>query len=212
MKKIFSLVAGIALLSIATQALASADYSSKEKGWHKGFYFLTGVGMMNVDEDTNVVNNQAFGSDNIMGYGLTWGWNFLDHWAAELQTRYGTEKVGARREHAANININAKYSFIIDALTSLDSARFLPYIKVGGGIFGAAVPDTSVATDRLGVFGPSLVLGGGMEILLAKMLYVGFDFTEDLVFLQEKNRGATRIINGGFDPQYSFFGNVGVHF
>lgn len=212
MKKFFAFAAAVFVFSAGLQALAGADYSSKEKGWHKGFYFLTGVGFMNVDEDTNVVNGRAFGSNNILGYGFTTGWNFLDNWAAELQTRYGTEKVGAQREHAANININAKYSFIIEALTKLDSARFLPYLKLGGGIFGAAVPDTSVGNDRFGVFGPSIVLGGGMEVLLAKMFYAGLDFTQDLVFLQEKNRGAQRILNGGFDPQYSLFGNVGVHF
>lgn len=212
MKKFFPLAVAVFVFSAGLQALAGADYSSKEKGWHKGLYFLTGVGFMNVDEDTNVINRRAFGADNILGYGITMGWNFLDNWAAELQARYGTEKVGAQREHAVNMNINGKYSFIIEALTKLDSARFLPYVKLGGGIFGAAVPDVSVGNDRFGVFGPSIAFGGGMEILLVKRLYVGLDFTQDLVFLQEKNRGAQRILNGGFDPQYSFFGNVGVHF
>lgn len=212
MKRFFALAVAIVMLSVGAQAFASADYSSKETGWHKGFYFLTGVGFVNVDEDTNVVNNQAFGTDNLLGYGFTAGWNFLDWLAAEFQARYATERVGVQREHAVNLNINAKYSFILDALTKLDKVRFLPYVKLGGGLFGAAVPDTSVGNDRFGVFGPSLAFGGGMEVLIAKMLYVGVDFTQDLVFLQEKNRGAQRVLNGGFDPQYSVFGNVGVHF
>lgn len=214
MKKILAMVvmAGT-LLTLSSQTWAKADYEGKEKGWHKGIYILVGGGFMNVDEDTNVVNSQAFGSDNIPSYGFTIGHNFLDFLALELSTRYGAEKIGTRREHAANIDLNVKYSFILDALTRMKSARFLPYVKLGGGAFGATLPDTSAGNDRFGVWGPSMALGGGMEILLAKYFYAGVDFTSNLVWLQEKtNNSGKKILNGGFDPQYSAFGYLGIHF
>ncbi|MBI5298938.1 MAG: outer membrane beta-barrel protein [Deltaproteobacteria bacterium] len=214
-KRYFYLFVGIFLIFSST-VFASADYASKEKGWHKGAYTLLGVGFLNVDKDVNVVTGQSFGSDIIPAYGLTTGWNFLDHWATELQMRYGTEKVNGRREHAVNINFNGKYSFILDALTKWKIVRFLPYVKIGAGVFGAAVPNLSAGNDRLGVWGPTFDLGGGMEILIHKFLYVGLDFTQDFAFLQEKfntiNGVRTKILNGGFDPQSSLFGYVGVHF
>lgn len=213
MKKILVSLVGLALFAVSSLAWASADYASKEKGWHKGVYILGNIGMMNVDKDTNVLTNQAFGSDIILGYGLTFGWNFLDFLAAELDMRYGREKFNNQTEHAANIDINVKYSLILDALTKLESVRFLPYGKIGGGIFGAAVPDTSAGNNRFGVYGPSMNIGIGLETLIIKYLYVGVDFTEHFVWLQAKSNSAgQRILNGGFDPQYSVFGHVGVHF
>ncbi|MDP2600239.1 MAG: hypothetical protein Q8P84_05835, partial [Deltaproteobacteria bacterium] len=168
---------------------------------------------MNVDQDTNVQNNAAFGSDYLLGYSFVAGWNFLDNWAAELQTRFTTEKVGNLREYAGNININAKYSLILPGLTSLDTIRFLPYGKIGGGAFGAAIPAASAGNDRQGVWGPAIDFGVGLEMLILKYLYVGLDFTVDIVFMQEKfNSSGQRIMNGGTDIQPSGFGYVGVHF
>lgn len=209
--KIALLVCLLALTSLVAQA--KPNYAAKERGWHKGAYLLFGGGSLNVDKDTNVLTNRAFGSKNILGFGMTTGWNFIDWLAVELQLRYGTEKVAAQREHTANINLNLKYSIITDALTSAENIRFLPYIKAGGGAFGAAVPDTSAGNDRFGVYGPLADVGGGLEILIVKKLYVGVDFTYDFVWLQNKNNSAgQRILNGGFDPQYSVFGYLGVHF
>ncbi len=213
MKKMITAVVGLICLTLASLGFASADYASKEKGWHKGFYALANVGMMNIDKDTNVLTNRAFGSDIILGYGLTFGWNFLDFLAAELDMRYGSEKFNNQKEHAANIDINVKYSLILNALTQWEKIRFLPYAKVGGGIFGAAVPDTSAGNDRFGVYGPSMNIGVGLETLILHYLYVGVDFTEHFVWLQSKSNSAgQKILNGGFDPQYSVFGHVGVHF
>lgn len=212
MKKLLSLV--IAVFAIA---LASTSFAKPEEGWHKGFYALAGGGYLNVDHDANVSTtpNTIFGSNRIMGYGLTFGWNFLDFLAAELQLRYGTETAGVnnQKEHAANINLNAKYSIILDALTRMEKVRFIPYVKAGGGMFGAAVPDTSAGNDRFGVFGPTIDFGAGMEVLISKIFYVGAEFTEDLAFLKEKNNAAgQRILAGGFDPQDSVFGYLGIHF
>lgn len=204
-------VVGISFCFISS-AVAKADWASKEKGWHKGTYVLLGLGFLNVDKDTNVNTNQAFGSNIILGTGLTFGWNFLDNWAAELQMRYGTEVASGQREHAANININAKYSLILDSLTRMENLRFLPYAKVGGGIFGAAVPDITAGNDRLGVFGPTFDFGVGMEMLFYKLWYFAVDFTQDFAFLQDKSKGGQKILNGGFDPQSSVYAYVGIHF
>lgn len=213
MKKIFEVIAVMMVLCQTSTVFAKADYASKEKGWHKGFYTLAGLGFLNVDKDTDVVNNKSFGSDVIMAYGLTFGWNFLDFLAVELQSRYGTESSQGKTEHAANINMNVKYSLILDALTKSEMIRFLPYGKVGGGVFGAAVPATSAGNGRFGVWGPTFDFGVGMEILISKIWYVGLDFTQDFAFLQEKkNAAGVKILNGGFDPQSSLFGYVGVHF
>lgn len=207
MKKFIGLV--LVLLVGLTAGTASAQ---PEKGWHKGTYYLFGIGMMNNDEDTNVLTNRAFGGNYLLGYGFTTGWNFFDWLALELAFRYATETDNNQKEHAVNININAKYSFILDALTRSELFRFLPYIKAGGGVYGAAVPDTSAGNDRFGVFGPLVGFGGGMEILFKNWLYFGVDIAEDLVFLKEKNNNAgQRILNGGFDPQLSVFGYLGVH-
>lgn len=208
MKKILTV---LAMLLVGLSSTVS--FATPEKGWHRGTYYLFGLGFLNNDEDTNVLTNRAFGSTNILGYGLTLGWNILDFLGLELDMRYGTERANNQREHAANIDINAKYSFIFDALTRSDLFRFLPFLKLGAGIYGAAVPDTSAGNDRFGVVGPSMVIGTGMEALFKNWLYVGFDFTTNLVWLQQKtNSQGQRILNGGFDGQYSVFGRFGVHF
>jgi len=208
MKKIIALLAVVSVLSLSAVSMAKP-----EKGWHKGVYILGGVGSLNVDHDTNVVTNAAFGKNRILGYGLTIGDNFLDFLAAELQARYGTDTAGGNKEHAANFDLNIKYSLILDALTRMEKVRILPYIKAGGGLFGAAVPSNDAGNNRFGVYGPSADFGAGVEVLLLKKLYVGADFTENLVWLKEKtNAAGVRILAGGFDPQDSFFGYVGVHF
>ena len=120
MKKLFVLVVTGLLFFQTSSLFAAADYASKEKGWHKGVYTLVGMGYMNVDKDTNVSTGVAFGSNRIMGYGLTFGWNFVDSLAVELAMRYGSEKFNNQTEHAANIDINAKYSLILDALTKME--------------------------------------------------------------------------------------------
>lgn len=208
MKKIICLLVALFVLGASPGAFAKP-----EKGWHKGSYFLAGVGVMNNDEDTNVTTNTSFGNANILGYGLTFGWNFLDFLAAELEMRYGSETAGGNREHAANIDFLVKYSLILDALTRNEAVRFLPYLRAGAGVYGAAVPTSDTVTNRFGVYGPAGVLSVGMEVLLAKIFYVGADFTNHFVNLQAKNNSAgTRILNGGFDYQYSVFGHFGVHF
>lgn len=206
MKKLISLA--VVLLVFST---ASTGWATPEKGWHKGFYTLLGVGFMNNDEDTNVLTNTAFGNANIFGLGLTFGWNFLDFLGTELQMRYGTDTAAGQKEHAANIDFLLKYSLILDALTRMDKVKFLPYTKAGAGVYGAAVPRGG--NDRLGVYGPAGVFSLGMEVLLAKIFYVGTEFTNHFVKLQQKNNAAGQpILNGGFDYQYSVFGYFGVHF
>lgn len=213
MKKLLcSVLLAVVFCTASTSHAISQQYADKEKGWHKGTYFLVGAGYMNLDSDTHVQTGNKFGKDRVLGYGLTFGWNFIDWLAAELSTRYATEKAANQREHAANIDINAKYSLILDALTKWEKIRFLPYGKIGGGIFGAAVPDTRAGNDRFGVYGPSMNVGIGMELLLIQNLYVGVEFTEHFVWLQEKFRGTQKILNGGFDAQDSVFGYVGTHF
>lgn len=208
MKKFLSI-----LVVLAVSSVSLSSWAVPEKGWHKGIYTLFGIGLMNNDKDTNVLNNTAFGSANIMGYGYTLGWNFLDFLAVEMSARYGTDRANNQREHAANIDFNLKYSVILDVLTKLEKVKFLPYVKGGAGIYGAAVPDTSAGNSRFGVYGPAGVLGVGMEVLLAKIFYVGADFTNHFVSLQAKSNAAgQRILNGGFDYQYSVFGHFGVHF
>ncbi|MBI4124604.1 MAG: outer membrane beta-barrel protein [Deltaproteobacteria bacterium] len=208
MKKIFGVLIATLMGLASTAAMATP-----EKGWHKGSYALLGIGMMNVDEDTNVVNNTAFGSRNILGYGLTFGWNFLDFLAAELQMRYGSDTAGGAREHAVNADILLKYSLILDVLTRNETVRFLPYIKGGAGVFGAAVPDSSAGNNRFGVYGYGGVMGTGMEVLIAKLFYVAADVNLHLISLQSHtNSAGVRILNGGFDPQLSVFGYFGVHF
>lgn len=200
------------VLAMLLVGLSSAvSFATPEKGWHRGTYYLLGLGMMNNDEDTNVLTNTSFGSTNLLGYGLTFGWDFLDFLGVELQMRYASETAAGQREHAANIDILAKYSLILNALTKWEKVQFLPHLKAGGGIYGAAVPRGG--NDRFGVYGPAGVLGFGVETLLAKIFYVGFDFNNHFVNLQQKNNAAgQRILNGGFDYQYSFFGYFGVHF
>ena len=209
MKKLVSvLLVGLLLSSVSLTAKAE-----QEKGWHKGSYFLFGLGSMNNDKDTNVLNNRAFGSANLLGYGLTFGWNFLDFLATELQLRYATETVAGQKEHAANVDLLLKYSLILNTLTRWEKIQFLPYVKAGGGMYGAAVPDTSAGNNRFGVYGPAGVLAVGVETLLLKRFYVGADFANHFVNLQAKSNAAgQRILNGGFDYQYSVFGYFGVHF
>lgn len=204
------LLAGL-LVILFVGSVSLSSRAEQEKGWHKGTYFLVGLGMMNNDEDTNVLTNTAFGSTNLLGYGYTIGWNFIDWLALELQMRYATETAAGQREHAANIDILAKYSLILNGLTKWEKIQFLPYIKGGAGIYGAAVPRG--ANDRFGVYGPAGVLAVGMETLLLKKFYVGADFANHFVNLQAKNNAAgQRILNGGFDYQYSIFGYFGIHF
>lgn len=205
MKKSFS-----ALIIILVSVFSVNAFAKPEKGWHKGFYFLVGAGFLNVDKDTDVNTNQAFGSNIIPAYGLTFGSNWWDFLALELSMRYGTEVANSQREHAFNIDLDLKYSILLDALTRGETFRLLPYVKAGGGLFAAAVP---TGTKRFGVFGPTVALGAGLELLIKNLWYVGVDFTEDLAFLQDKTSSSgKKILNGGFDPQHSLFGYVGVHF
>lgn len=209
MKKLVSTL--LVLLFVTSFAVSSR--AEQEKGWHKGIYILGGLGSMNNDKDTNILNNTAFGSKNLLGYNLTLGWNFLDFLATELSLRYATETVTAQKEHAANVDLFLKYSLILNVLTQWEKIQFLPYVKAGGGMYGAAVPDTSAGNNRFGVYGPAGVVAVGLETLLMKHFYLGADFTNHFVNLQAKSNAAgQRILNGGFDYQYSVFGYAGFHF
>lgn len=213
MKICHLLVMGVLLLQ-STLAWGSADYKNKEEGWHRGFYIAGGGGFMNVDEDTNVVTNEPFGNDFLMASGIILGWNFRDTHSVEFQGRYATEtSLAGDREHAASASVNFKYSFIAERLTPREKWRLLPYIKFGMGVVGAAVPNTLSTNDRLGVYGPSFVLGAGLDLLITQFLYIALDYTHDFAFLQDKfDATGTKILKGGFDPSPSVFGYVGLHF
>ena len=175
-------------------------------------------GMMLLDHDTNVDNGIPFGNDIEPGFGLGLGYNITNWIAPELQIAYSTStgqtSGGQGREHALNIRLNAKVSFLTSQAEKDKNVKIYPYVKVGGVAHGLFV-NAPVDDDKVGAFGGGVTLGGGVE-LNYRALFIALDFANDLLFLQEEREDVagvdTLIIRGGFDYQLSLMGAVGVHF
>ncbi|HBF11959.1 MAG TPA: hypothetical protein DDW49_00995 [Deltaproteobacteria bacterium] len=212
MKKFFLFVLMALVFSSSTYAFDTEN--------HRGFYFYGMGGFMSAAHDTNVRTDQEFGNDIELAYGTTFGWNIINWLAPELQFSYATTTAedssnNTAREHILTIRLNAKVSFLTGAdFNKNHTWKIYPYAKVGG-VAHALFVNASNDDDKVGAWGGGVGVGGGLEVLY-KVLYLGIDISNDLVFLQEeKNEIAgvnTKIIDGGLSDQISVMGAVGVHF
>lgn len=209
------LMCAVAVLAFLVAAPAAQAFSTDN---HTGSYLYGMGGFMMVRDDTNARTNLKFGGAIVPAFGLTYGHNITDWIAPEIQFVYGTATGntpgGRAREHVLTIRINAKYSFLTKTQASKEGWKFLPYAKAGGLIHALYV-NAPVGDDKVGAYGGGFGFGGGLEVNW-KALYLGLDLSNDLVFLQgvTKTIGGvpTRVLNGGFDYQFSVMAGVGVHF
>ncbi|MFH0799637.1 MAG: hypothetical protein V2A66_05595 [Pseudomonadota bacterium] len=199
-------------------AIASHAQARPRKGFHSGPYLALEVGVVQEDFDNNRVTGRDVGNNLEPTFGFLFGWNIWDSFSAELQGRYATSTNGGSREHIANANAYARWSFITDALTNFESLRILPFLKAGLAVRVEALPGAPTAphgtVTRVGI-GPSV--GGGLSFLVKKYLYFGVDLQEDLFTLDDLNQTVNGVPNvlvykGGFHPSFSGAVMLGVHY
>jgi hypothetical protein len=193
------------------------------KGFNQGPYLLAEGGVMQADFDYNQYSQLKVGHDFEPLVGIMFGWNIWDWFSAEIEGRYSTDKTaGLTREHLISANVNAKYFFITDALTDFPTLRIMPVVKGGFSFRIAVLPGDPNTTDRVVTgfgWGPSL--GAGITFLWKKYLSFGIEAQEDFLFFDDTTQDLTAggsslpgtvIYKGGFKPQFSAIGYVGVHF
>jgi hypothetical protein len=154
--------------------------------------------------------------------GLIFGWNIWDWFSAELEGRYGTNIKSGRREHQVGVNITGKYFVILDALTDFPTLRILPTVRAGIAFRVASLPSSIYSTDSaVTKFGLGPSFGAGLSFLWKKYFSFGIDVQENLLFFNDTRQDITvngtsipnaLIYKGGFIPQFSAMGFVGVHF
>lgn len=186
---------------------------------HTGSYIYGMFGFIRSANDTNARTGTVFANSIEMNYGITYGHNVTDWIAPEIQfayfTKQGNTPSGAGREHALQVRLNAKYSFLTNAAFNQERAwKIYPYAKAGGVAHGLFV-NAPNNDDKVGAYGGGFGIGGGLEVNY-KALYLGIDISNDFLFLKETRRvidGVNEIITaGGFEYMPSVQAAVGVHF
>ncbi len=199
-----------------------------EKGWHKGFWITAMGGMMQASEDENVDDKRKFDGMFIPSFGLSLGYDIADWIGSMIQFQYGTtsDQVGDgtadhpledAREHDVKIRLMARATlpYFTRADWQPNKIKIIPYLKLGGTAGGLYV-NAPTNGNKVGAWGGGVALGAGLETLVLDRIWIGFDLTEDLMFLQDYyrtiNNAKTKIIEGGFKPAFSLVGMVGYHF
>ena len=219
------------LIITATAFTSSTSFAQKPSfpvdGWHEGFWIAATGGMMQATDDRNVASNVKFGGTFIPALGLSLGYDFKDWIGMMFQITYGglvTANVGngtatypaeSAREHVINMDLSARYTFLTGWMGQPDSVRILPFVKLGGA--GRALyvnaPNTN---NKVGAYGGGIAVGAGVEFLVIDKIFFAIDATEHLMFMMDEfktiNGTRTKIIDGGFKPNFQVLGMVGYHF
>ncbi len=198
-------------LTLSMPAVSQAGFTDN----HTGSYFYLMGGFMNLDNDTNIRANTAFGGSIDPAFGFTYGHNITDWIAPELQFSYSTSTgntpSGTGREHALTARLNAKYSFLTGSQAAKAGWKIMPYAKAGG-IAHALFVNAPTSTDSIGAWGYGFGVGGGLEVNRG-ILYLGVDVSNDFIFLQDDtDSSGVPILDGGLDYQISVMGCAGIHF
>ncbi len=176
---------------------------------------------MQADFDYNQYSQLKIGHDFEPIVGLAFGWNVWDWFSAELSGLYSTDKrPNMARQHLVRANVNAKYFFITNALTDFPTLRIMPVINGGFSFRIGVLPGDPHTNDRVVTsfgWGPSV--GAGISFLWKKYLSFGIEAQEDFLLFNDVRQNMTSegasppiIYKGGFKPQFSAVGYIGVHY
>ena len=226
MRKILLSFAAFALIVVIGQN-ARADEEFPEKGWHKGSYIVVTGGMMQATDDTNIQTNRKFDGTFIPAVGLTYGYDFLDSLGMMFQITFGgftSAGVGdgtatypneTGKEHVINLSLAARYTFLTGWQGQPSGVKILPYVKLGG-TGRALYIHTPTDNNKVGAYGGGVAVGAGLEFFVWKGLFFAIDATEHLMFMMDHfrtiNGTNTKIIDGGFKPNFQLLGMIGYHF
>ena len=178
--------------------------------------------------DTNVQTNVKYDGAIIPAFGLSLGYDIADWSGPMLQMQYGTTRAqvgnGAAnygfenaREHAITMRLAARATlpYFVRAGWQPDTIKIIPYAKLGGAGHGLYV-NASQDGNKVGAWGGGVSLGVGLEMLIIDRIWIGIDFSEDLMILQDYTHDVagtpTLIVRGGFKPMANLMGMVGYHF
>lgn len=234
MKKLVILAVALGLLTAAGSAIAGAKWP--DKGWHKGFYFGLGGGLMQATNDKHVVTGRTFDGSVLPAFGLTLGYDILDWIGPQLTATFATGRgqvgtaTGAAgtfgpgtfplenaREYAANIGlyVRATAPYFVDAGWQHENFKFIPYAKLGGIGHGLYV-NAHTPANKTGAYGGGLGGGLGIEMFIWKGIDICIDATENVIFQGSYYRTIsgtrTKVIEGGTKAQFNLLGTIGYHF
>ena len=227
MKKSIAIAAVLAVMLVSSVSFAER-IEFPDKGWHKGFWVTADGGMMQANHDTNLGTNRAFNGSIIPAVGLSLGYDIADWIGPQLDMQYGfaTDQVGDgtanyplenAREHSLTIRLAARTTvpYFTKASWQPNKWKIIPYAKLGASAHGLYV-NAPTNGNKVGVWGFGPVVGVGLETLIIDRIWLGFEFNEDLLWLQSQSKTVggvnTKIMEGGFKPLYNVMGMVGYHF
>lgn len=192
-------------------------FAKPPKGFHEGPYILFGGGVLNFSIDKNVRTNTNVGQDYEPAFSFAFGWNVTDWIAPEMQVRYATNKSNGNREHIANINFNAVFSLIIDALADAKYVQFIPFVQGGPLVQIASVPKDPESSDgAMRIWAPGFGVGTGLKLLFLRYGYVSLVAQCDFVSVDSQYQDIggvrTKVLQGDLDTQPGFNGMIGFHF
>lgn len=207
----------VLLLILFILLLPAIVCAKPSKGFHEGPYLRIIGGLAATEFDNNPRTGDNQGGDYQGCFGFQFGWNLWDSTAAELEGRYSTKKIRDNREHLVNINLNIKYSFIVNGLTDLGGFHILPFVQGGPAALIAAVPGDPASNDRIiGVYGGGFGGGTGVDFLIKQYIHFGIFIQADVYYINPVNQTiggrSQRVIKGGWEPQWGILGAAGVHF
>lgn len=226
MKKILGVLTAVAVLAVASQAIAGPQFP--EKGWHKGPYITANVGMMQATNDKHAVTQRKFDSSIDPSFGLTFGWDIADWIGPMLQINYafatgqvgdpnnaaaavtypavgltfpaGTFPVQNATQHVINLGLYARATlpYFTKASWQGKNVKFIPYMKLGGMGHGMYVNAAST-NNKIGAYGGGIGLGAGAELFIWKGFMFALDVTEHIIFQQSVSKNITDV-NGVSQP------------
>lgn len=207
-----------------------------ERGWHKGPYIGISGGMMQATNDKHVVTGRSFDGAIDAAVGLTFGWDIADWIGPMMQITYGMATgavgnggaaVGAypagtfpdenARQHVFDFGLFARatHPYFLTASWQPKSVKIVPYAKLGGVGYGMYV-NAPTSANKTGAFGGGPAIGLGCEFLLWKGLFFSLDLNENFIIQKSYWKTIagvnTKVVEGGFKPQFLMLGLVGWHF
>ncbi len=211
------------IIILGLVALTAAEaHARPHKGFHTGPYLCIEGGVTQNSFDTNQRTGEKIGFAMEPTVGFLFGWNVYDWLSAEMVGRYSTGAKNDRREHLVDANMSVTAFLVTDALTNFPTLRILPFGKVGMAVRIDALPGDTQSSDgvvtRVG-FGPTV--GAGVMFLFQKYVYMGFEAQGDFINIDDIRQDLTSggvttpsalIYKGGWLPQFTALGIVGVHF
>jgi len=207
----------IAFTLIATLAPLQA-WARPQKGFNVGPYLAIEAGAAQTEFDTDQVTGTKVASEFEPVFGFIFGWNIYDWFSTELQGLYSTDRNSGKRVHYGSAVMTTKYFLILDALTDFPTFRILPFAKAGAGFRVSVLPDTPAAgTGKVTSFGYGPSVGGGVAFIWKKYFFFGIDLQEDLFYFDSIRQTVNGVPNvtvykGGFQPQFTGAGFIGVHY